>query len=163
MSLVKYDKKPLIESTDNTTYEYEAGKIETTKLKIKVRGTQSRYETTNMINIRVQFWSQGNYNVDTGEYEWSDGNYQNISIIPYEKGLEVNYKSEEIDLNGSYIKSITIIGNATELKIYKESITLTSDNYEDYPASSFIIPIVDELPDASTVTNGYVCILRSKI
>lgn len=163
MAAVNYDSNPIINSTSETTYNYSGGEIETSKLKIKVRGTQSRYDMNNMITIRVQFWNRGDYNTETKDYEWTEGQYQNISIIPYASGSEVNYKTEEIDLSGQYIKSIQIIGNATELEIYKESISLTSDNYNDYPVSNFIIPILDELPDASSVPNGYVCILRSMI
>lgn len=160
MATVNYDSKPFIDSTDTTTYSYSGGEIETSKLKIKVRGTQSRYDMNNMIIIRIQFWNRGDYDNEAKDYEWTDGQYQNISIIPYASGSEVNYKTEEIDLSGNYIKSIQVIGNATKLQIYKESISLTSDNYNDYPVSNFIIPIVDELPDASAVPNGYVCILR---
>lgn len=161
MAAVNYDSNPIINSTSETTYNYSGGEIETSKLKIKVRGTQSRYEMNSMITIRVQFWNRGDYNTETKDYEWTEGQYQNISVIPYASGSEVNYKAEEIDLSGQFIKSIQIIGDATELQIYKESISLTSDNYNDYPVSNFIIPIVDELPDANVVPNGYVCILRS--
>ena len=163
MAAVNYDSTPIINSTSETTYNYSGGEIEASKLKIKVRGTQSRYEMNNIITIRIQFWNRGDYNTETKDYEWTEGQYQNISIVPYASGSEVNYKTEEIDLSGYYIKSIQIIGNATELEIYKESISLTSDNYNDYPVSNFIIPILDELPDASAVTNGYVCIVRSMI
>ena len=128
---VKYEKKPFINSTENKKYEYDGGEIETSKLKIKVRGTQSRYDMSSMIIIRVHFYNQGDYNAETNKYSYTDGNYQNISIVPYASGSEVNYKTEEIDLDNNYIKSIQIIGDATEIKIYKESIVLTSDNYKD--------------------------------
>ena len=103
---VKYEKKPFINSTENKKYEYDGGEIETSKLKIKVRGTQSRYDMSSMIIIRVHFYNQGDYNAETNKYSYTDGNYQNISIVPYASGSEVNYKTEEIDLDNNYIKSI---------------------------------------------------------
>lgn len=155
---VKYEKKPFINSTENKKYEYDGGEIETSKLKIKVRGTQSRYDMSSMIIIRVHFYNQGDYNAETNKYSYTDGNYQNISIVPYASGSEVNYKTEEIDLDNNYIKSIQIIGDATEIKIYKESIVLTSDNYKDIvnggeSGSGGSIPVYGDLIIYNTESN----------
>lgn len=141
MAEVNYEKNPIINSVSNQKYDFTPynentllkGKVfESRKLKIKVRGSSDRYNFSVPLNIRIQFLTRGDYDVDNDRYEYTDSNYQNITINPYSDSDKVSYKVEEISLNGNYVKSIQIIGNVDELKIYKEAVSVTSDNFKDY-------------------------------
>lgn len=154
MAEVNYDNTPLISSTNQTTYNYNEKQLKTNSIKVKCRGTNSRYSGENSVIIRIQYYKETSHDV------FEPGEFQNINIIPYASGSEVNYDYEYFDLNNNYIKSIQILGDATELSIYKET-TIAEEVKEVIQQSGFIIPIVDELPDPTQVENGYVCILRT--
>jgi len=155
MAEVNYDSTPLISSTTQTTYNYNEKQLQTNSIKVKCRGTNSRYDGANSVIIRIQYYKETSHDV------FEPGEFQNISIIPYASGSEVNYDYEYFDLNNNYIRSIQIIGNATELSIYKE-ITIDEETVKNIiQESGCVIPILDELPDPSEVTNGAVYILRT--
>lgn len=154
MAEVNYDNTPLISSTTQTTYNYNEKQLKTNSIKVKCRGTNSRYDGTNSVIIRIQYYKETSHDV------FEPGEFQNINIIPYASGSEVNYDYEYFDLNNNYIRSIQIIGNATELSIYKE--TTIAEEVENYLNDSMThLQVLDYLPDIATLYNASVFVLET--
>ena len=78
--------------------------------------------------------------------------------------MKLNVASGYAIFNGySFSSTATETITITKLRLFYSRLMDEEETKETIKESGFIIPILDELPDASSVPNGYVCILRSKI
>lgn len=89
------------------------------------------------------------------QHEVNNKNTYTIIEVPAKKIVNINvkvYSNEEAEV-------VTV----ERLRLFYSRLMDEEGTKEVIQESGFIIPILDELPDASAVTNGYVCIVRSMI
>lgn len=87
------------------------------------------------------------------QHEVNNKNTYTIIEVPAKKIVSINvkvYSNEETD---------TV--KVEKLRLFYSRLMDEEGTKEVIQESGFIIPILDELPDANVVPNGYVCILRS--
>nr|DAG15974.1 MAG TPA: hypothetical protein [Caudoviricetes sp.] len=164
------------------TYDYSSKPLESSKLKIEYdieSSASSRYNNNIGIVLKI---TTADPVYDSGAVSYSEGVIQTVNIIPYTSSENKGkYNSEIVDVNAGYIKKLEVIvyfySDKTDaiilnkLNIYplyvlteNNVISTVKDTIDNQYGSMYMcIPVVDALPDPSSVPNGvnepylYVC------
>lgn len=166
-----------INSRCTFTKTYTDDELSADKLKVDyslvANAVSSRYNNKIAIQLKIQYYET---EYDNGEMQYTDGKWQTIEVIPYnDEENKGNYRFDEIDTEGMYVKTIKCIirNNSSEItarlnslgvynSIYNPNGVVNALNeYNNGNGIPLVIPLVDVLPDINDVPDGYICRLRS--